>query len=238
MRLNKHAGLVLGLIALSSSANATVTLNGQYGQAFQADGTTAVPDGTLWALVVDTDGDNIIAGLGLDSSLTQLAASGAASLQAINTTFGGKSLTLGSNLGLDTIFALGGFNSAALSVPGSAATAVAGLNLGTNGLAAGLNYSFFFFPGVSFTTSGASYTVGSSVGGVNRSTADAGGGTAGMIIPANGATVFQGASTSAGGDLGGSVPNSSFTAVALVPEPSAVLLGAIGALGLLRRRRN
>ena len=29
-----------------------------------------------------------------------------------------------------------------------------------------------------------------------------------------------------------------FTTVALVPEPSAALLGAIGALGLLRRRRN
>ena len=238
MQLNKHVGLVLGLIALSNSANATVTLNGQYGQAFQTNGTTVVPDGTLWAMVVDTNADNTIAGLGLDSSLAQLAASGAAGLQAINTTFGGTSFTLGSNFGLDTIFALGGFNSAALVVPGSAATSVAGLNLGTNGLGAGLNYSFFFFPGVTFTTSGARYTVGSSVGGINKSTADAGAGTAGMIIPANGATVFQGASTNAGGDLGGSVPNSSFAAVALVPEPSTALLGAIGALGLLRRRRN
>jgi hypothetical protein len=236
MKLNKYVGLALGLIALSSSASATVTLNGQYGQAFNVDGTTTVPDGTLWALVVDSNADSTMAGVGLNSSLSQVFASGQAGKDLINSTFGGKTFSIGSNFGLDTVFALGGFNSSAVGVAGAAATAVAGLTLGTNGLAQGANYSFFFFPGVIFTTEGAQYTVGGSVGGVNLSTADAGAGTAGMVIPADGATVFQGANT--GGDLGGSVPNSSFAAVPLVPEPSSALLGAIGALGLLRRRRN
>ena len=36
----------------------------------------------------------------------------------------------------------------------------------------------------------------------------------------------------------GTVTLNSFALVPLVPEPSAALLGALGALGLLRRRRN
>ncbi len=229
--------MLLGLVALASSASAAITINGQYGVAFNVNGTTPVDSGTLWILVVDANNDNYIAGMSLDSSIAQLAGT-APGLATINSTFGGKSISLGSSFGLDTVFALGGFNPQALGVAGSASTAVSGLTLGTNGLATGLKYGFFFFPGVAYTTQGATYNVGSSVGGVNRTTADVGGGTAGMIIPANGATPFQGASTFAGGEIGGSTPDSSYAAVTLIPEPSVALLGAFGALGLLRRRRN
>lgn len=51
-----------------------------------------------------------------------------------------------------------------------------------------------------------------------------------------GGTVVVGTSGSFTGDVG--FGSSTYGTVNLVPEPSAMLLGALGALGLLRRRRN
>ena len=238
MKIVNYTSLVLGLIALSDSACATITINGQFGQAFAVNGTTTMPNGTLWALIVD-GGDSVLPGMNVNSSLAQTAASGAAGVTLINTTFSGKSFTLGTLFGTDTVFAMGKIDSLVSGAAGGAAPAL-NLTLGVNGLVTGRNYGFYYFPGLTFTTTSATYTVGSSVGGINSALADSGAGTSGMVIPSDGATVTQGVSTSAGGAFGGSTPDSSFKAVALnaVPEPSAILLGAIGALGLLRRRRN
>lgn len=233
MKLNKSILAVGLLAALTLPSYSAVTISTQFGVALDKN-SAAVPDGTLWALVVD-NGDNVLpGGLALNSSI-KAASALAGGLDLINATFGGASLALGTSLGGDTVFALGGFNGGAtLGVGGSTADAVI-LTLGANGLASGRNYAFYYFPGTLFTTEGATYSGFTQVGGVNTNTADAGALTDGMIIPNDGFTVTQGASTP--GDLGGSFSQSGFTSVELIPEPSAALLGAIGVLGLLRRRR-
>ncbi|RYF42297.1 MAG: PEP-CTERM sorting domain-containing protein [Cytophagaceae bacterium] len=68
---------------------------------------------------------------------------------------------------------------------------------------------------------------------------------ASFILPADGGTVVGDApfvgvdpTRTAGLAYAGTSPNSTGAGITIVPEPSAVLLGAVGALGLLRRRRN
>jgi len=56
---------------------------------------------------------------------------------------------------------------------------------------------------------------------------------ANFVVPADGATVFVGTTFSAPGDA-----IKSANTVTVIPEASTAFLGAIGALGLLRRRRN
>jgi hypothetical protein len=207
--------VTLLLIAAALPAAATITINTQFGTAFDAAG-APVADGTLWALIADTNGDNLFAGgFGINASLAQ---SGAA-------VFGGQTLALGSVFGGDTVFKLGAFNGAGPGVTDGPF----GFTLGENSLAAGQRYAFYWFPGV---IASASHVVGSQVGGINNSL-PADGGLDPMVVPADGAGVFQGA---ANADGGGTLANSRFTAV-LIPEPSTALLGALGALGLLRRRR-
>jgi hypothetical protein len=68
----------------------------------------------------------------------------------------------------------------------------------------------------------------------------------GTNVPAGGAVTFNptnagdslGVGTSVLAAAGGGQPISGFQLAAAVPEPSAAMLGALGALGLLRRRRN
>lgn len=232
----KYIGLILGVLALTSGASfATITLNTQFGQAFSSS-SVPVPDGTLWALIVD-DGVGTLPG-GMLTNGSGLSAANALNSSLVNSTFSGASIGLGTSLGGDIVFAMGAFNGANdLSVPGSTTNSL-GFTLGTNGLVAGRAIGFYFFPGVTYTAAG-TYNVGSQVGGISTLAADAGAGTVGMVVPADGATIFMGANTDGDGGLGGSLTNSAFTAVNVtaIPEPSAALLGAIGALGLLRRRR-
>lgn len=217
----KAIGLVFA--SMLGIASATVTLQTQFGIATDVNG-VALPDGTLWALVVDTNVDSTFAGgFGLNSSLTEVGAQAAFTI--------GQSITLGGNFGSDTIFAMGGFNGFTNNATLGLTADVLELTLGQNGLAAGRNFAFYYFPGVTYT--GNSAILGSQIGGIH-SGADANAGLDAMIIPADGATVSPGAATS---ELGGSVSAAGFQAVNLIPEPSAALLGAIGALGLLRRRR-
>lgn len=216
----KKALTALALIASATSAFASVTLTTGFGVAYTSTG-VAVPDGTLWALVVDTDGNSTFSGgFGLNSTLTE---SGANSVFTL-----GQTLAVGTLLGGDAIFAMGGFN-------GTAVAGMAGLSLdsvttnyGTNGLAAGKNIAFYWFPGATV----ANPKVGSQVGGFNSNTDAAVLG--GMVLPPDGANVPVGGGTT---DLGGTLPNARLTAVNLIPETSTALLGALGALGLLRRRR-
>lgn len=219
MKLLAPLLMMLGI----GAASASVTLSTQFGEATNVSG-ALVPDGTLWILVVDTNNDSTFAGgFGLNSSL---------GVGGANTTFtAGQSLSIGNVLGGDTIFAMGGFNGNAGGTPGLTADTLL-LNLGENGLAANRNFAFYWFPGATYA-GGNSATIGNQVGGIHQG-ADAGASLDAMVIPADGNTVAPGAATN---EYGGSVADSRFQAVQLIPEPSTALLGAIGALGLLRRRR-
>jgi hypothetical protein len=227
-----NSKIVLGVLALATQLGATVKLDTQFGLATDSNG-VAVPDGTLWALIVD-NGDNRFGGtFGLDTSLKTFAATNAG---LINSTFAGKSLSIGSTFSGDTIFAVGGFNGEALlNYVGGTSNTVEGLDTTLNGLSTGANFAFLYFPGVRFLTESDTYSIGSQIGGVNSSIPDAGASIGGLVIPAEG-SVALGVSTP--GDLGGSFPADSFQAINLVPEPSSAFLASLGALGLLRRRRN
>lgn len=215
----------LGLVASSFGA---ITISTQFGVANSVSN-TPVPDGTLWALIVDNGNNVLPGGMATNSSIS------ASITEGVLADFSTLSLSLGTVIGGDTVFALGGFNgSSTLSIAGTTADVVEA-TLGTLGLVSGRAYGFYYFPGKTFTTQGATYSGFGEVGGVNTLLNDAGAFTDGMIIPNDGFTVTQGASTP--GDLGGSITQGAFTAVP-IPEPSAALLGALGALGLLRRRRN
>ena len=242
MKAVKYLGIALGLVALSSSANATVLINGSFGQAFanlasSGNTTTVVPNGTLWALIVD-GGDGVLpAGLSSGQSIgAKAAANLIATTAAAEASFGNRSFTLGSLFGTDTVFALGGFTGGA-GAPGTAAPAL-DLTLNINGLVTGRTYGFYYFPGVTFSNAAATYASAGTVGGING-VADASAALDAMIVPADNYAGSQGFNTTIGA-LGGETPNTSMTTVIVsaVPEPSSALLGAFCALGLLRRRRN
>ena len=217
--------LILAGLAVMGSAQATVTLNTIFGPLTTSSttGLGVIPDGTLWALVVSTDAGNTFAGnFGLGGAITS-------DLDAQASFTPGQSLTLGGLIGADTIIAMGGFSGAG---QGNAGFTQDALELTLAGaLTAGKNTAFYYFPGSTFGTTN---SVGGQVGGFNAA-AVVGGDFDGynMVIPADGATInFGGIGTDAGGTV------ATTQAFNLVPEPSAALLGAIGALGLLRRRRN
>ncbi|MCW1922092.1 hypothetical protein OKA05_05975 [Luteolibacter arcticus] len=211
--------LLLAALAASliGSAEATIVLNTQFGTAFNSGG-APVAAGTLYALVIDTDNNSTFAGgFGVNTTL------GAVGANSVFTT--GQQLTLGQTLGGDTIFHLGAFDGAGEGITAE----VLSLTLGVNGVLNGRSFAIYWFPGATL----ANRTVGTQVGGMN-SNLPADGGLDPMIMPADGATVNIGAATA---DGSGTQPNIRFTAVDLVPEPSAALLGLLGAVGLIRRRR-
>ncbi len=220
--------VALLFVASILPAAATFTLSTQFGTALTS-GSAPVPDGTLWALVVDADNNSTFAGgFGLNSSIFQ------AGTVAANAAFvAGQSLSLGTNLGGDIVFAMGGFNGTGDLGLGNLTAVLPGLNLGDNGLATNRNYAFYWFPGATYAPG--TNTIGSQVGGINNAQNVALAGIDAMIIPADAAFVNQGAVEAT--EWSGVNTAAQFTAVNLIPEPSAALLGALGALGLLRRRR-
>lgn len=222
---SKLLTLVLSLAA-AATASASITLTMQFGQAYDSSN-ALVPDGSLWALVVDHDGGGF-AGFNTGSSLAE--ANVATPGVADNFFTAGQSLAVGNIVGGGTIFALGAFNGTANGLTGLAIAELV-FTYGVDGLAAGRNVAFYWFPGA---TLGGENKIGSQVGGISTLAADVGVGP--MVLPPDGAAVNFGAATT--GDAAGSLSPAAFTAVNLIPEPSAALLGALGALGLLRRRRN
>ena len=215
--------LLLTLLLASASANATITIQGYFGTLLTANN-SAVPDGTLFALVADSDSSNSFAGIGnLNSAIP--------SSDAANAAFtAGQTLTVGGTLGGDTIFALGTVNSAISGALGTAAPVIT-LPLNQNGVFAARNYALYWFPGASYG-GGNTATIGTQVGGIH-STGTPVFDVNGMTIPPDGATVFQGFATT---DQGGNV-NPANVHAWVIPEPSAALLGVLGAVGLIRRKR-
>ena len=226
--------LVALLAAAALPASATVSLSYQFGVARDMHG-VAVPDGTLWAIVGDTNADGLFpGGFSTNASIYGLPAA-----QALNTFYFGQTLAVGSALGEDRVLAMGGFNGTENNGLTGIAASFLMLPLGVNGAAAGQNFAFYWFPGSTFTTG--LNTVGNEIGGINTLLDDIIGGTGPMSLGADGSTLSVGAATA---EAGGVTSNAGFTAVsvseftaALIPEPSTALLGALSALGLIRRRR-
>ena len=212
--------IILLALALTASAGATETIAGNYGDLFTKTG-APVPNGTLYVLVASSTG-TFPGGFTINNTLD---ATGALTFTQ------NQVLTLGATLGgaTNTIFGIGGTNASV------ADGSVSGLAL-TGNVLVNKNYAVYWFPGSTFTNGDTTGTVGLQVGGYNN-TVGVVGILDGMVIPADSADVAQGFQTVSAGGL---TPNSSTVAFSTtaVPEPSAALLGAIGALGLLRRRRN
>ena len=224
--MKKLIATTLLMTALPLSA---VTLQFQSGTHTLIDGTTAVPDGTFWALVVD-NGDNLMPG-GLAPNTSLTAANEASILGA----FVGTSLGVGTTIGSDTVFAVGGFDS---TVSGQLGVlfAVRSFALGSNGTAGNRNYGFYFFPGITYSNAPLTALDGVyQIGGIHSSINDVDAGVEGMVLPASdAATVTQGAAEAS---VGGTIPASRFAAAVAVPEPSTAALGLLAGLGLMVRRR-
>lgn len=219
--------IALAFAGFVGTASATISLQTQFG-VFSYD-SSPVADGTLWALVVDANNDSqFFGGFGLNSSLGLAGATSSGLLSS--------NIALGTSLGGDTVFALGGFNGFANNGIAGLTADVLELTLGTNGLTAGRAFAFYYFPGVEFTNDAATYAVLGAAGGIHAGADPDAGLPDAMFIPADGNAVTLGAANS---DLGGTLlSDSNFASVGqIVPEPSAALLSALGALGLLRRRR-
>lgn len=208
--------ILLIILGLTVSASAAISLTGSYGELRDSAG-NPVANGTLFVLVGFT-GSSFSGGLAVNSTITEVGANAAFVT--------GQTITLGSALaGLGTIFHVG-------STTGSTAeVALAGLDNSGN-VASGNSYAIYWFPGQ--VVSAGPETVGGQVGGFSSSGGTPGFSLDGMVIAPNGQDVTQGFATVSGG---GNIANALPQAVNLVPEPSAALLGALGALGLLRRRR-
>jgi len=220
------------LLAFAMPLQAAISLSVTFGIAYDSS-SNPVPDGTLWALVVDDvlatqtmDPNYGFAGFAADESLITDGV-------ADDYFTSGDTFTLGSSIGGGTVFAIGGFNGG----DGSTTELLTGLTLGVNGLVEGRNFAFYWFPEATFTgDANDTQTIGNQVGGIHNATSNLEGEpfTSGMIVPGDGKTETVGAGNVT---LGGSISDSEFVAVTLIPEPGTALLAALGSLILLRRRR-
>jgi PEP-CTERM motif len=218
--------LALASLSLVGSLHAGITLSVTLGAALDSGG-NAVPDGTLYALVIDTDGSNSFAGgFGTNESMVSQAGANAAF-------FTGQSVTLGGLWGGDTIFAIGGFNGDGGGGNKGFIQDSINLELGINGVAGGQKTAIFYFPGATYSVNASENKVGSEVGGMN-SNPQTGDFTQTMLMPSEG-TLDYGAFTASSG---GTTPNFQALKLTSVPEPSSAFLASLGVLGLLRRRRN
>lgn len=108
MGVKKHiTAFLFGFLALFEYgyAEGSITLNYTFGVAHASDGTTPVPDGTLWVMIVD-DGDGMLpGGLEINSSLKSNE-----NEAAIAAAFNGVTIAKGNLIGNDRIFDFGGMN--------------------------------------------------------------------------------------------------------------------------------
>ncbi len=227
-------------VALASVSNAAITLSGTALRNVQGTTATDLTIGKLGLLIVDTAGDGFLTAFTKSPFSPNTGASGnamssatyltAGSGLAINSTFGGDLVvarlttiaafgdtSMGGGLTgftatpyLNKNYAIVWFNT--LTTAGAESTAPASTSFG---IARG---SDWVFPAADSGT----FTFGTGASNLDQITLAAGGSANAATAPAGQSVAFATAGTS----------------LSFVPEPSAALLGALGALGLLRRRRN
>jgi hypothetical protein len=224
-------------VALASVSNAAITLGGTALKNVQGTAATDLVAGKLGLLIVDTAGDGFLTGL--TGGTSPAVGNPFSSVEKYNTV--GSGLTVNSTFGGDTVLArltttvafsdtsiagaLAGFTATpylnknyaivwfdTLTTAGAETVAPAGAYFG---IARGGDW---VFPAADTGT----FTFGTGAANLDQVTLAAGG-------SANAATAASGQSVAFA---------TAGTSLQFVPEPSAALLGALGALGLLRRRRN
>ena len=226
--------LVLVLSSITSHASITISGTGVTGVK-TSNGTTNIPVGTLGLVIVDTAGDGFF-NLGNPVSNTALTVPGIPELIPSD-----ANLAMGSTFGGETILNV-------LTSPGGGtftkllnSRSIAGLE--------GMNFAVVWFSDILTAEAPSSAPVGATWGIIRGSDwtlplSDSGTYTmdptdsrgvdtyyqVNALTGGSPATAFR---TTVNGTIGGA----SFSIVGL-PEPSTALLGAMGVLGLLRRRRN
>ena len=226
--------IILAIGLLTIGANATTTLSGTaMSRPYTSAGTTALTNGSLAMLLVDTSGNGFI-GLGTLAGGTTLTSSSDPLLTAAN-----MSSLVGGSFGGDTVAAV--YASTGTGISGALTLASAGLG---NSAFYGKQFAMVFFDTATITDA--------SKYGIARGSdwtfpvADIGGSITFSSTDSSGAASFyqiQSATPTANQTSGGfytvanARPSTVFNVVDAIPEPSAALLGSIGALVLLRRRR-
>jgi len=229
------------LTLFSGVSQAAITISGTVGTSFKGnDGTTNLPVGSLFLVIADTG----VAGF-LNPAVTPSTAA-RTSAHDPEISIIDASITAGATFGGDTILAIGSVTSAGVLPTMLTNVAIAGYEskpfalvyfqksaatLGTETLAnqyyGVLRLSDWTLPASdsgTFTMSATDATPSTNY----YSTSNA---ITALQVGATG--FFTGSGTA--GDVTNDIKAATFQ---IVPEPSAALLGAIGALGLLRRRRN
>jgi len=221
---------LIALFGLQMVSFGAISISGISGSGF---GTTVadVPLNSLVLFIVDDGSNGFFGNQTLSGTLTAANDPGLVSASC--------STDLGSRFGGDMVigrasvttagqlpFTLTGFDQSFATAP-----------FNTAGI--GRNFAILWFPSLTSATTGnasGSYGV---IRGSDWIIPTGDGNYTASATPANfaGATVFARV-TNTSGTLANHALGTATAAFAVVPEPSAALLGAIGALGLLRRRRN
>jgi hypothetical protein len=213
---------IASLLAFSAAANGAIALTGT---ALSGLGALA-PVGTLVLLTVDNTGNGT---LGVPSLSGELASNSVPPLLIAD-----ASITTGETFGGDLVLGRASVTSAGALPGGFSFENVAGIQ--------NRRFSLIFLPSLTAASTNANVN-GSTTYGVISGTD--------WVLPAvNGGESFSFSATDSLGSgsffrvtvSAGVAANEQFASagganLTLVPEPSAALLGAIGALGLLRRRR-
>lgn len=232
MKTSANVVALLGLFTVASHSATTIT--GTIGSQFKGNnGTTNIANGSLVMLIADTGAAGFLTTSG--SALVP----GASALAGRTILPADANLTVGSLFGGDTVMAVSTAGNSG-SISGFANfTAVTNKNfaivwfsqtagsVGAGSYFGMMSLADWLMPG---DADGKSYSLSSSdAGGVN-----------GFFSSSTATTLTQlGASgfVTGSGTAGVSSDITKSATFQIVPEPSAALLGAIGALGLLRRRR-
>jgi len=229
------ANSLIVLVLLGIPAHASITINGTGVRGVKtSDGTTDIPAGTLGLVIADTAGDGFF-NLGNRVSNTALTAGDVPQLLPSE-----ANLTIGSTFGGETILNV-------LASPGGGTFS----GFLTNRSIAGLesrDFAVVWFSDILAVGAPASAPLGTTWGIIRGSDwslpgADMGAYTM-SATDSNGSATYYQVNASTGGfpatafrtTTNGTIGAASFSIIG-VPEPSTGLLGALGLLGLLRRRR-
>ena len=210
-------------LALASLGSAAISLTGT---ALSGINAASIPVGSVVLLIADNSGNGLLGTPSLSGNLTAAADP--------NVTLAGSGINLGESFGGDLILGRTTVTSAGALPGGFTFDNTAGLQ--------GRSFALVFFPAL---TSGSTSVVGSTPYGIVS-------GSDWILPSANtGQSYAFSSSDISGADsffrvvvTAGDAANDTFTTptgavftFGVIPEPSTALLGAIGALGLLRRRR-